>query len=529
MKKTILVVLCILFIVALFGCSSDPTSSREITLNLPTGDVTGAYVGDTEKGIPHGVGTFTYANGETPVWTYTGEWETGLMSGKGKCEWDNGRVYDGEYYSGYMHGTGSVYENNSLLYTGIYDSGKLVGLVREKITISDNEKRQYVRVGTVGFQIPEKWTYTVVDDKIAHIEIPGADNVSIIFSISDYIDFSKDTNRTTVKQKYVSEYGDSYTEYMISAESSGLLADPDEYDVQLTFLNDENVMDVYSHSISRTPLLATPTTYTVTTVIKGGAYDYSETAECVTYTMKGWEYIEEDIKEQEAEEDKQNAQQFLEGTVDWDGLATVATKVTQAEVFDRTCPKNSLVLIEGIISDITASDFNLWLPHNESYFKEEDWNYNIDLGDITEGDTVEICIETHSDGSLKQSEGILAIRKLNVSPVEDIVALFKNTCKTIDYKAIMRNPDQAYGTIWKAQGKVFQVVKTESYMQEFLLELSDGNIVYVSYYKDAQDDNILEGDRISIYGTFYMTKTYMTVLGGEKTVPKLVADYLDFN
>ena len=52
-------------------------------------------------------------------------------------------------------------------------------------------------------------------------------------------------------------------------------------------------------------------------------------------------------------------------------------------------------------------------------------------------------------------------------------------------------------------------------------------MVYVSYYKDDGADNFLEGDNITIYGTFYMTETYMTLLGGEKTVPKLVVDYLD--
>ena len=82
---------------------------------------------------------------------------------------------------------------------------------------------------------------------------------------------------------------------------------------------------------------------------------------------------------------------------------------------------------------------------------------------------------------IPSSETILAIRKIDQDPVQDIINAYKETCPVIDYKMIMRNPENAYGTACKASGTVLQVVETKSYMQEFLLELEDGNLVYVTY------------------------------------------------
>lgn len=50
---------------------------------------------------------------------------------------------------------------------------------------------------------------------------------------------------------------------------------------------------------------------------------------------------------------------------------------------------------------------------------------------------------------------------------------------------------------------------------------------YFLSYKERDADNVLEDDRISAYGTFYMTETYITVLGDSKTVPRLNVDYID--
>ena len=524
MKKLTMFLLSVVIMLSLCSCSDNKT----ISLQLPSGEVTGTYVGDLEKGLPHGTGTFECADNDEIIWRYTGEWSDGLMSGTGKIEWTNGRTYEGEYQSGTMNGVVSVYEKNELLFKGLYNEGTLVGYAREVVPAPDSEPMQYIKVGDKGFRIPKAWSCEVVDDKYAYVQIPDADNVQIIFSITEYMDGADDETRTTIKNGYLEHYAKGYSEYLVAAESEdGFFADTDEYDVQLTFFDGEKVLDVYSHSVFRDPILSEPATYTVTTIIDGGCYDYSKAAEYITYTMANWDAIQEDINKQIAEDEKNSALQYLNGEVDWDGLEASVQMITQQDILDRVCPKDALVLVEGIITNISDASFDLWLPHDGTYFREEGWKYDISLDGISEGATVEICIETHSDGSLKQSEGILAIRKLNVPVVDDMVALFKSSCKNFDFNAIMRNPEAAYGTIWKVTGTVFQVVETESYMQELLVETSNGDMVYVSYYKDDGADNLLEDDKITIYGTFYMTKTYMTLLGGEKTVPKLVVDYLD--
>ena len=213
--------------------------------------------------------------------------------------------------------------------------------------------------------------------------------------------------------------------------------------------------------------------------------------------------------------------------IDWSELENTYQKITRQNMLDRVCPKDTFVLVEGVISNITEKTFDLWIPHNNSYWKDEGYKYDIELGDIAEGCTVEVYIATWSDGSLKKSDGITAIRKLDVEPIVDIVKTYKQTLPDFDYEKIMRNPDKAYGTVWKVMGDVIQVVETKSYLQEFLFETNDWDIIYVSYHKTEDEDNILEGDRLTLYGTFYMTKTYQTVLGSSNTVPILVADCYD--
>lgn len=524
MKRIGLFILPALFLFALCSCSNN-----EITLKLPTGEITGTYSGDFKKKLPHGTGTFVVSDDSEDGWTYSGEWSEGLMDGKGECKWSDGRVYIGEYESGYIHGVGSMYENDTLLFTGSFADGKLIGLVRKKVKIAENEPMQYIKVGEIGFQIPKSWSCEVIDNRVANIKIPDAENVQIIFSISEYIDGKKDSAKKTIKEKYIKQYGSGYSEYLVASESQdgyGYTTNNDDYDLQLTFLNGENVLDVYSHSVFRDPILSEPTMYTVTTVIEGGAYDYSDAAQHITKTMKNWDKIQEDIEEQNIENAKKETMTYLNGEVDWNGLEATAQKVSKQDMLDRTCPKNSIVLVEGIISNISDSEFDVWLPHDSSYFNEEGWKYSIDLGDISEGSTVQICIETHADGSLNTSDGILAIRKLDVPNVDNIVEKYMHSCKSFDYSTVMRNPDNAYGTIWKAKGTVFQVVETKGSFQEFLLQLSDGNYVYVNYHKSDDADNVLEGDSVTVYGTFFMTKTYITVLGAENTVPILTVDYI---
>ena len=56
------------------------------------------YVGEIEKGLPHGMGTITFGKGK---WKrgkkYVGEWKDGKPNGQGTETWSNGKKYEGEW------------------------------------------------------------------------------------------------------------------------------------------------------------------------------------------------------------------------------------------------------------------------------------------------------------------------------------------------------------------------------------------------------------------------------------------------
>lgn len=525
MKKMVKLFTLVVCIFLLAGCSNATSATyvenKEMTLNFSYGDRTGIYTGNVEEGIPQGEGTFESVNDSNEKWTYTGDWKDGVMDGYGVCEWQNGGKYEGQYKAGYMDGNGSWYQDGELIYSGIFEEGRIVALDRKKIEIPENEPLQYVKLKTVGFQIPETWIYEYVNDAAVSINIPEIENVGIVYSVSEDMDLKDESVCEGLKSYYINEYGKEYSEHRVVSESHapGMVS---EYNLHLTFYEGNMVTDVYCNAVSRNSGV-----YVLTLVEAGVSDDYSEAVMCIQNTMKDWNSIQADIAAMENEQEAETALQYLNDDVDWEGLESIAPKVTAEQIIKHSAPQEQIILVEGVIDNISEESFDLWMSYGETYYRNVEWNYDISLDGIKEGDVVEICIGTHSDGSLKQFDGILAIRKIDQDPVQDIINAYKETCPVIDYKMIMRNPENAYGTACKASGTVLQVVETKSYMQEFLLELEDGNLVYVTYYKDETADNVLENDELVVYGMFYMTETYTTLLGVEKTVPSLAVEYVD--
>ena len=522
MKRFVIFFLFAMLFGCLSGCSGvRNVENKEMTLSFSYGERSGIYTGEIEQGIPEGKGTFESTNAENVKWIYTGDWKQGMMDGVGVFEWEDGTRYEGGYKAGEENGEGKWYYNDELILWGIFEEGRIISLNRDIVHIADNEPLQYVQMGNVGFQIPKSWSYELESDCTVYVSIPNADNVGIVYSVAEDLKLNDSDACEGLKNSYISEYGKMYSEYKIVSENykSGYVP---EYDLHLTFYEDDMVIDVYSNSVSKSA-----GTYTLTIVQIDGTLDYSEAAMTIQNTMKNWDSIQQDIANLETTEALQNAKQYLEDGVDWEGLEATVPKVTAEEIIKHTSPQEKIVLVEGIIDNISKDKFDLWIPYESTYYRDVEWKYNVDLGDISEGATVQVCIETHKDGSLKQSDGILAIRKLNVGIISDIETVYKKTCPSINYKAIMRNPDKAYGTICKATGLVLQVVEMEKRMQEFLLELDDGSIAYVVYYKDENADNVLEDDYVTVYGMFYMTESYISLFGETKTVPRLSVDYVD--
>lgn len=108
-------------------------------------------------------------------------------------------------------------------------------------------------------------------------------------------------------------------------------------------------------------------------------------------------------------------------------------------------------------------------------------------------------------------------------------ASFIESCQLVSYDELSRNPDRYTNEKIYFSGTVLQ---TDIQYGENIILLDIGNreIVYVSYVgKQARDPEILENDKITLYGTYLGVKTYLTVLGTNNTVPYLNALYSNIN
>jgi len=110
---------------------------------------------------------------------------------------------------------------------------------------------------------------------------------------------------------------------------------------------------------------------------------------------------------------------------------------------------------------------------------------------------------------------------------------YMNSCTTYTYKEIARNPNNYKGKRAKIVGEVIQVQQEGN---EVVLRVNmtkdqygyyDDTIMAGYAYADENEDRILEGDIVTIYGELYGTITYTSVLGADITVPAIKTMYLD--
>lgn len=108
-----------------------------------------------------------------------------------------------------------------------------------------------------------------------------------------------------------------------------------------------------------------------------------------------------------------------------------------------------------------------------------------------------------------------------------------NSCSTYTFKEIARNPNSYIGKRAKIVGEVIQVQQDGN---EVVLRVNMTKDQYGYYedtimagyaYADENEDRILEGDIVTIYGELYGTITYTSVLGTDVTVPAIKTMYLD--
>ncbi|MBQ6468169.1 MAG: zinc ribbon domain-containing protein [Clostridia bacterium] len=104
---------------------------------------------------------------------------------------------------------------------------------------------------------------------------------------------------------------------------------------------------------------------------------------------------------------------------------------------------------------------------------------------------------------------------------------YKASCQSVSYDSLSRYPGKYEGTYVKVTGKVFQVISESSsplYYSVYFIR-SNGNLYYVRINNYSSDSRILEGDTITVWGTFDEIYTYETIRGNANSVPQITAEY----
>lgn len=101
-------------------------AKKEINEKHPLVDQNGDkfyYVGDYEKGVPHGRGVSKFSNKNE----YIGDFKKGERDGEGEFIWANGDVYVGHFKNDQFDGYGKLIYKNGNTYSGQFKEGKKQG------------------------------------------------------------------------------------------------------------------------------------------------------------------------------------------------------------------------------------------------------------------------------------------------------------------------------------------------------------------------------------------------------------------
>ena len=115
---------------------------------------------------------------------------------------------------------------------------------------------------------------------------------------------------------------------------------------------------------------------------------------------------------------------------------------------------------------------------------------------------------------------------------EEQKANFVASCQALTYEQVARDPDTYMGTAAHFRGKVSQVIEGDGFNVYMINVTADQyglytDAVYVEYTAPVGASRILEDDVVDIYGTMMGLQTYTTVLNAQKTIPAMLASYID--
>lgn len=147
---------------------------------------------------------------------------------------------------------------------------------------------------------------------------------------------------------------------------------------------------------------------------------------------------------------------------------------------------------------------------------------NSSSGNVETGNTTYSIIETTTTEKTK-------------SPKE-IKKEYINSCKTITFDKLGRNPNKYKGEKFKITGEVIQVqegwgdsvdlrINMTKTTYEYIDEVTWSDTIYATVEIGENEDKILENDIITIYGECEGDYTYESIMGSNVTLPKINVEY----
>lgn len=129
-------------------------------------------------------------------------------------------------------------------------------------------------------------------------------------------------------------------------------------------------------------------------------------------------------------------------------------------------------------------------------------------------------------------------------PTEDpkkVEKEFKDSCDTIDFKTLSRNPDKYKGNNYKLTGEIIQVqesawgnsvdlrINITKKEYEYIDDVTWTDTIYATVEISDGEDKLLEDDVITFWGTCDGDYSYTSVLGSSITLPKIDIKYYELN
>ena len=115
---------------------------------------------------------------------------------------------------------------------------------------------------------------------------------------------------------------------------------------------------------------------------------------------------------------------------------------------------------------------------------------------------------------------------------EELKSMYIAKCKSIAYDKLARTPGDYEGEFVKFTGYVVQVcseAQSSAYYSTYRVATSGkyDNVVYVKIDNYGSGSRILEGDKITFYGTYDGIFTYETIFGASVSIPSVTAKYVN--